>query len=201
MRKTWLIFENGTYYSVNCSLHRMPKDYPKPVDASLVTENEGDFTIAARKAVHAVFPHVKRVVKIGWSISAGFDLSERTGMDAGIAGQSGGLNFAVCFAKKTLRSDPGHGAATGIIEADGKIGRVKGIETKLKAVKDLVGENGIILFPEENLPDIPTRMMARFEKESIQYYPVGHLSQVMDLLFGIKEPEKKPAVLKNKKYY
>ena len=185
MSKTWLVFEDGSYYSVDCSLHTAPKGNPKPVDAYLFTEPEGDFTIAARKASHAVFTCAEQrgLYEHKGPIIAGFDLSERIRLDTSLTGQSGGLCFAVCFAKKLLKTDPGNIAATGVIEADGKIGRVKGIEIKLKTAAHLTKEQGIILFPEENLPDISQDLKQLLKKKNIKSFPVANIDQVFDILF------------------
>ncbi|MDA3791075.1 MAG: hypothetical protein PF503_21585 [Desulfobacula sp.] len=188
MSKTWLLFENKSYYSVNCSLHKAPKSHPKPVDAYLVTEHEGDFTIAARKAAHTVFTCAQ---KRGWDLDpvvAGFDLSERTRLDTSIAGQSGGLGFALSFAKKLLHTDPGNIAATGVIEANGKIGRVNGIEAKLETALDLTREQGIILFPKKNIPDISQNLKTLLKQEHIKAFPVADMDQVFDILFKKEAP-------------
>ncbi len=185
MSKTWLVFEDGSYYSVDCSLHSAPKGNPKPVDAYLFTEPEGDFTIAARKAVHAVFTCAEKrgLYKNSGPVIAGFDLSERTRLDTSITGQSGGLCFAACFAKKLLKTDPGNIAATGVVEADGRIGKVKGIETKLKTAANLIKEEGIILYPEKNLIDISYDLKNLLKKKKIKSFPVADMQQVFDILF------------------
>jgi len=104
MSKTWLVFENASAYSVSCFLTDTPQGHPKPVDGYVVTEHEGDFTVSARKAAHAVYECAKSRGLYSRNVMAGFDLSERTGMDASIAGSSGGLSFAVSFAQKLLKS-------------------------------------------------------------------------------------------------
>ncbi len=185
MSKTWLVFEDGSYYSVECSLHSAPKGHPKPVDAYLFTETEGDFTIAARKAAHAVFTCAEQrgLYQNNGPVIAGFDLSERTRLDPSIIGQSGGLCFAICFAKKLLKTDPGDIAATGVVEANGKIGKVRGIETKLKTAANLMNKEGIILFPEKNLPDISYDLKNLLKKKNIESFPVADMQQVFDTLF------------------
>ena len=74
-------------------------------------------------------------------------------------------------------------AATGVIEADGKIGRVKGIEIKLKTAAELTKGGGIILFPEKNLPDISQNLKNLLKKENIKAIPVADMDQVFDILF------------------
>lgn len=187
MGKTWLVFENGSYYSVKCSLHKPPAGHPKPVDCYLVTEHDGDFTIAARKAVHAVYNHlISRGIKTS-PIVAGFDLSERTHMDAGLAGQSGGLSFVVSFARKILALELGHIAATGVIESDGKITAVKGVETKLSTAVEIVGDNGIIFLPVENEALVTSRTKEQVKKKRIRLIIVSHIGEVLDVLLEHKD--------------
>jgi hypothetical protein len=197
MSKTWLVFENGSHYSVDCSLHTAPAGHPKPVDAYLLTEHEGDFTIAARKAVHAVFACAEKrgLYQHQGPVIAGFDLSERVNLDAGLAGQSGGLCFALCFAEKLLKKDIGNIAATGVIEADGKIGKVKGIETKLKIAADLVQAQGMIFFPEKNLSDMSQDLKDFLKEKKIKAFPVADIDQVFDILFKKEEPFVKKSFL------
>jgi len=189
MSKAWLVFENGSYYSVDCTLHSAPSGHPKPVDAYLLTEHEGDFTIAARKAVHAVFACAEKrgLYQHQGPVIAGFDLSERVNLDTSLAGQSGGLCFALCFAKKLLKKDIGNIAATGVIEADGKIGKVKGIETKLKTAADLVKEQGLVFFPEKNLSDMSQDLKDFLKGKKIKVFPVTDMDQVFDILFKKEE--------------
>lgn len=195
MSKTFLVFENGEYYSVTCSLHAPPRGHPKPVDAFIVTEHDGDFTIAARKAAHAVYNCARKRQSYENAVVAGFDLSERVGMDARMAGQSGGLCFAVCFAEKLLNIDPGSVAATGVIEADGSISRVKGLETKIRTAADLIKNDGLILFPEQNLPDITKGLQSYLEENNIKALPVSDIDQVFDIL-----SDKKNTADKNKPF-
>lgn len=200
MSKTWLIFENGSYYSLDCSLHKAPKGHPKPVDTYIVTEHEGDFTIAARKAVHAVYnAAVNRGIDIE-PVVAGFDLSERTSLDSGLVGQSGSLSFAVSFAQKLFSQDPGNVAATGVVEAGGRIGPVKGIETKIRTAAGLVKDGGIILFPSLNLNDLPEGLINKLKQQNIRYLPVDDLNDVFESLFQFGPVEKQADVEKVKRY-
>lgn len=191
MGKTWLVFENGSYYSVKCSLHNPPAGHPKPVDGYLVTEHDGDFTIAARKAVHALYNHlIHRGIKTS-PIIAGFDLSERTRMDSGLTGQSGGLSFVISFARKILALEFGHIAATGVIASDGKITAVKGVETKLSTAVEIVGDNGIIFLPRENEVLVTPRMKEQVSKKGIRLIMVEHIAEVLDVLLENKDIPKK----------
>ena len=186
MGKTWIIFENKTCYAIECSLYKAPKGHPKPVDCYLVTEHEGDFTIAARKAVHAVHDFAVRLGMDLEPVVAGFDLSERTSMDSGLSGQSGGLSFAISFAQKLFRQNPGKVAATGVVKAGGIIGPVKGIETKIETAAALVQDEGIIFFPRRNANDLSKDLETRLNQQGIRYLPVNSLDEVFDVLFHLR---------------
>jgi len=168
MSETWLLFEDGGHDAVRCTLYPLPKDYPRPVDAYIVFEHSGDFTVAVRKAVHAVF-HLaqKRNIPVQ-PVNAGFDLVGKSGPDAGLAGQSGGLCFALAFAKKLLKLDLPDIAATGSLSSDGRISAVKGIESKLRTALTLLKEKDDLI--------------TQIKDKAILLHPVTTLDQVMDIL-------------------
>jgi hypothetical protein len=182
MSETWLLFENSDHDAVRCTLYPLPKDYPRPVDAYIVFEHSGDFTMAAQKAVHAVFHLVqKRNIPVQ-PVNAGFDLAGKSCLDAGLAGQSGGLCFALAFAKKLLKLDLPDIAATGILSSDGRISAVKGIEAKLRTALTLLQENDRIFFPADNQDQIPDDLITQIKDKTILLHPVTTLDQVMDIL-------------------
>jgi hypothetical protein len=182
MSETWLLFENADHDAVRCTLYPLPKDYPRPVDAYIVFEHSGDFTVAVQKAVHAVF-HLaqKRNIPVQ-PVNAGFDLAGKSCPDAGLAGQSGGLCFALAFAKKLLKLDLPDIAATGILSSDGRISAVKGIEAKLRTALTLLKENDRIFFPADNQDQIPDELITQIKDKTILLHPVTTLDQVMDIL-------------------
>jgi hypothetical protein len=182
MNETWLLFEDGGHDAVRCTLYPLPKDYPRPVDAYIVFEHSGDFTIAAQKAVHAVFHLVqKRNIPVQ-PVNAGFDLAGKSCPDAGLAGQSGGLCFALAFAKKLLKLNLPDIAATGILSSDGRISAIKGIEAKLRTALTLLKENDRIFFPADNQDQIPDDLITQIKDKTILLHPVTTLDQVMDIL-------------------
>ncbi|MEA1967092.1 MAG: S16 family serine protease, partial [Thermodesulfobacteriota bacterium] len=182
MGKTFLLFDNGNYYCVNCSLFPPRPESPRPADAYIVSESEGDFTIAAKNASHAAYTSLKlRGVKI-LPRTAGIELLERTNAKANIAGESGGLCFAIAFAKALLKSDMPDIAATGIINADGTIKKIKGIKTKLETAAQLVNNNGIVFYPKENRYNIPDELSWIFMQKQIKCHAVSHIDEVFDIL-------------------
>lgn len=206
MSKTWLVFESGRAYSLNCTTYVVPKGHPRPVDAYVVTEPDGDFTVAARRAVESVY---SCAVKRGFAVHpviAGFDLLERNNQDVQISGESAGLAFAVAFAKCLLnpcltKSDleelnSKSLAATGVISSEGKIKRVNGIDKKLKSVANILPDNSWIFFPQENQKDITPELEKIFKAKNHKVSAVSDIDMVMDLLFGNKNSIIKKSVSK-----
>lgn len=197
MDKTWLVFESGNSYSITCSLYPLPKGHPRPVDAYGITGMDGDFDFAARRAAEAVYSCIVRKGIKSPPVYIGFDLTERKKADIQVSGRSAGLAFAVAFAKKYLEINPGPVAATGVINANGKIGRVKGIEQKLKAAVKMLPIKSWILYPEENKSEITQELKTRLRDKQFRIFAVSRMDQVMDLLFPEKFKKgshKKPAV-------
>jgi len=184
------LFDNGNFYTVNCSVYPPKPGSPKPADAFIVSESEGDFTVAARNASHAAYTCLKlRGEKISPQI-AGIELSERTNASANIVGESGGLSFAIAFAKELLKLDIPDIAATGVINADGTIKKVKGVDTKLKTAANLVNENGIVFYPKDNSYTIPNDLHSIFSQKQIKCHPANHIDQVFNLLMPGQKRER-----------
>jgi hypothetical protein len=152
------------------------------VDAYIVFEHSGDFSIAARKAVHAVFTLARQRDFPVRPVNAGFDLAGKRHPDAGLAGQSGGLCFALAFARKLLNLDLPDIAATGVIGSDGTISQVKGIDVKLRTALALLKENDRIFFPKDNQDQVPEDLISQIREKNIHLHPVSTLDQMIDIL-------------------
>ena len=192
MNATFLLFEDGSYYSVFCTPYPMPKGTSKPVDAYILTEPVGDFTIAAQKAVHAVFAAtLKQSITIE-PVNAGFDLEERIRHDADIAGQSGGLSFALAFARVVLNLNLGNIAATGVVRANGQISPVQGIRKKLTTATKILGKNDLLFLPKENLKEIPKTVIDQIQARQITLVPVSHMDEVLAFISHEKKEPVNP---------
>ncbi len=183
MNKIRLLFDNGNYYCVNCSVYSPMPGNPKPADAFIVSESEGDFTVAARNAAHAAYTCLESRGEKLSPCTAGIELSEKINSKANIAGESCGLCFAVAFAKAVLKSEIPDIAATGVINAHGDIKKVKGIAAKLKTAAELTDINGFVFYPEENNYDIPDELASIFTRKQIRCHAVSHVDKVFDILF------------------
>lgn len=190
-QQTYILFEDGHSVEVNLSLYAAPKGSNRPIDAYLVTECEGDFTRAARRAAETVYNKLQTTQDLEPQV-VGFDLH---GLEAGqsITGGSGGLAFAIALAKKLYSGkDIGPVAATGEIQSSrggGVINPVKGITAKLLAASQRVPENGWVFYPKENEKEVPEGLKKVCRKKGINLYAVATVNEALDLLFGMQEAQ------------
>lgn len=193
MSNTRLLFDNGSHYSVTCSLWPPRPGNPRPADAFIVSESEGDFVLAARTAALAAYTCLRARGEKVSPFTAGIELVERTHAKANIAGESGGVSFAVAIAAAVLKKDLPDIAATGVVTADGRIKTVRGIRAKLITAAKLVNENGFIFYPQKNGDGIPDNLRAVFKQKNLHCHGVTHMDQVLEILLP---PQQKTGPLK-----
>jgi len=198
--KTWMLFESGEAVVVDLTMYPPPPDKHRPIDAYVVTERDGDLTGSACRASEAVYDVARQYRRAVEPVIVGYDLKGLSGGEP-VAGESGGLAFALALAKRLLGQDPGPVAATGELETSpegGPIGPVKGIAAKLEAAGRVVPENGWIFYPQDNDDDIPDRLRKSLTDKGIKLRPVSSVAGAMEDLFALGEPsrEKKPQTWK-----
>lgn len=192
--KTWMLFESGSGVAVDLSLHRAAGDQSRPIDAYVVTEYEGEFTRAARRAAEAVYHAALASGEAACAMVVGYDLQ---GLPAGcpVTGESGGLAFAVALGKRLLKQDPGPVAATGEVRSGhdgGPIGAVLGITEKLAAAGRLLPAGGWVLYPRDNDGDIPDDLKASLEQNGLKLHPVSRVSEALALVFDLPGTDATP---------
>ena len=197
MGKTFLLLDSGSAYTVVCKLFPPMPQSSRHTDAYLVTEHNSDFSIASKRAVDRVY---SAIIDRNENISpgvAGFDLAERGEATRNISGQSGGLAFAAAYAQKVKFKEIKSGfdadiAATGVINEDGRVLKVQGVFKKLEAAVGLLGNNGVILYPEENhsqvINSLPEDVTEKIKAKSINLYPVKDICHMLDILFKPENP-------------
>ncbi len=183
MNQTWLLFDNSTAYSISCTIHPRIGERRSLADAYVVPASFGDFTIAAENAAAATYDSLVAKNDAISPFVATLKLLDRTSAKTNIAGESGGLIFAIAIAKTLLKKDLPDIAATGILQPDGVVKAVGGLEKKLVAAADLVDENGYIFYPTENQLTIPQQIKDHFKSKNIHLRAVGHIEDVFNLLF------------------
>jgi len=192
--QTWMLFESGEAAVVGLSIHSLPSGGSRPIDAYLVTECEGDFTSAAQRAAESVYRVAGRSLSEEGSVVVAYDL---VGIPGGcpLAGESGGLAFAIALAKMVFKHDPGPIAATGMITSgsgDGPVGRVKGIEAKLKAAVQVLPEDGWVFYPRANEGEISDHLRKTTENKGLKLKPVSSVLEALEELFPSSISQIKP---------
>lgn len=186
MHKTWLLFEEGSAYSIACDIWPEKSVSAPHADAYIVTDHSEDFLIAAKRAVNKVHHYCNKAGMNPGKIIADFDLSERVGHEGNMAGRSCGLSFAAAFARKMLDRDLPELAATGEVCSDGRIGRIRGIATKIETSITILKEGDYLFFPKENLGDIPSTTLDRLNKKKITWFAVSDVDEFIYILSGKK---------------
>ena len=184
---TWMLFESGNGVVVDLEFYSPPKKTTRPIDAWLVTGDEGVFKDSARRAALAVYDVVHQQGSGSEPVVVGFDLQGLPGGRA-VTGESGGLAFAIALAKRLLGKDPGPVAATGEVisgHGGGPVGPVQGIEAKLKAAARLVPEKASVFYPEKNDRDISEALRCSLKEKGLKLQPVSSVAEALDLLFQL----------------
>ncbi len=179
---TWMLFESGNGVVVGLSLYSPARQSLRPIDAFIMTEVEGTVTRSARRAAGAVYEAVSRLRKDLRPVVAGFDFACPTP----VAGESGGLAFAVALAKMLMQKDPGPVAATGIVQSShngGPVKGIRGIEEKLEAAAVVLSSGGWVLYPSENDDEVSPQLRKRLIDEGLRLCPVGSVVEAIDILF------------------
>jgi hypothetical protein len=188
--KTWMLFESGNGVAVDQTLHMAAGEKSRPIDAYLVTEYEGEFTRAARRAAEAVYHAARIAGREEPPMVVGYDLQ---GLSAGcpIVGESGGLAFAVALGKRLLGKDPGPAAATGEVlssHGGGPVGPVLGIVAKLEAAGRLLPRGGWVIYPKDNEPEIPGELKASLSSAGLKLLAVSSVAEALSDLFDLPGP-------------
>lgn len=185
--KIWALFESGDVVTIGATLHSAPKDKGRPIDAYIVTESEGHgFTRAARRAAEAVYKNVCPYLQEKGPLNVAFDLeSQPAGVS--VAGESAGLAFAIALAAEVYHNSTVAVAATGEITGAGgsdSIGRVRGIENKLKAACDVLPEGGWVLYPQDNDQYISDILRTELIEKGLKLRSVSSVTQALHVLFA-----------------
>ena len=180
-------FENGDIASVSLSLYKAPKGQSRPIDAYVVTECEGDFTGAARRAAEAVYNLAqKKLPRIGQMV-IGLDIQGLSPGSAPVTGESGGLSFAIAIAGELFKKKIPI-AATGVVSSrvNGKVDRVEGIVKKLTAAAEIIPQQGRILYPTDNHDEIPESVFRLARDKRITLHPVATIAEAIYAAYGIE---------------
>lgn len=192
MNKTWLLFDNGSNYSVTCFIQPAASSSKKLGDAYVVASKSDDFTYAAETAAHATYECLADRKQTIDPFIACLKLMEQTGDSAHISGASCGLIFCIVIAQKLMKTDLPDIAATGVISMDGSVEAVSGLRKKIAAAAELLEDGGYIFYPKANNDPVPREITEALSQKKIRIHGVSHITDVFDILF---EPERAAAAV------
>lgn len=180
-------FGNGDIARVTLSLYKAPKGQSRPIDAYVVTECEGDFTGAARRAAEAVYNLAQKQLPRIEQMVIGLDVQGLSPGSSPVTGESCGLTFAVAIAGELFKKNQPI-AATGVVSSsvNGKIDRVDGIAKKLLAAAEAIPTKGRILYPTDNHNDIPEEVFKLARDKRITLHPVSSIAEAIYAAYGIE---------------
>ncbi len=195
MTETWILFEDSSAYPLICNINGNGKN---PVSTYLISNNHTDeFLASANRAcslVHSYFHSHGQ--PIGNQVIT-FDLLGRNDQ-ALLSGKSGGLAFAAAFACRLLNIDSSKIAATGVIEADNRVTKVKGIENKLSKALTFLDKGDCLFFPKSCRPEISGTLLSELENKKIRLFPIDRVSQLMEVLLKLKKKSADGELLRHK---
>ena len=195
------LFDTGDFATVIVEKYENgPLEPAEPVQGFFLMNGSSGFSLAAKRAAVRVYSVLKNKGIAVRKYSAMFDLSMESTQDLGsISGQSGGLAFALALASEITGKGHGSVAATGIIEADGSIGRVRqeGLDAKIEAACRALPKGGLMLYPRDN--QISNAAKERLKGKRIEAIPVGTAEQALHIS-GISEIYDAPVVFARKRY-
>ena len=179
----YCLFNTGEFARVIVEKHE--NDPSEPVQGFFILEGGAGFSLAAKRAAVKVYSVLKNQGMSIPKFSAMFDLSMASTQDLmNLSGQSGGLVFALALASEITKKGYASVAATGIIAADGSIGKVKQADfsAKVEAACRALPEGGVMLYPRDNR--IPDENIEILKGKGIDVIPVETVAQAL-LMAGI----------------
>jgi len=147
----YCLFNTGDFATVTVEKHET--DPSEPVQGFFVLDGGRGFSLAAKRAAVRVYSVLKNQGMSVPKYSAMFDLLMDSTQDLmSVSGQSGGLAFALALASEIMGKGCGPVAATGIIEADGSIGKVlqADLDAKIEAACRALSKGGVLICPQDN---------------------------------------------------
>lgn len=103
----------------------------------------------------------------------------RDNVTTGVIGDSGGLLFAVSTFIKVMRRPQGYSpvAATGVLDAKGRVKAVDGVPQKLRAALETMPPGGMLFYPSQNEREIDGDLIELAKAKKAQLLPVSRLDE------------------------
>jgi len=174
----YCLFNTGDFATVTVEKHE--NDPSEPVQGFFVLDGGRGFSLAAKRAAVRVYSVLKNQGLSVPKYSAMFDLLMESTQDLmSVSGQSGGLVFALTLASEITGKSRGSVAATGIIEADGAIGKVlqADLDAKIEAACRALSRGGVLICPQDN--QISDEIKEKLEGKGIELIQVATVAQAL----------------------
>ncbi len=188
---TWMLFESGSAVPLNAKMHDYSAPDGRPVNAYVVTKSKGAPKKSALRAAESVYEIARQKHMNPGCITVAYDLM---GLDVRweVVGASGGLAFAIAFAKQLFEHDPGPVAATGDILNSGNggpVGPIKGVAKKLTAAGQVMKEGGWIFYPDKNNGEISKELRESLSEKGLKLHAVSSVEEALGILFPSEKKE------------
>jgi len=184
----WILFGNGEMSRVSVTLHRGKDRGGRPADAYVVTG--GGLSRSARRAAESVYNWLQHEQRNPDRFVAAFDVSRA---DNSMAGESGGLAFAVALAARILERPEITVAATGEIDSTvypGQIGRIEQVGDKAASAAGHLTVGDWFFYPLANRDELDAGLRDRLEAQGVHIAAVSSVAEALDLLFHGKEKKR-----------
>ena len=184
----YCLFNTGDFATVTVEKHET--DPSEPVQGFFVLDGGRGFSLAAKRAAVRVYSVLKNQGMSVSKYSAMFDLLMDSTQDLmSVSGQSGGLAFALALASEIMGKGCGPVAATGIIEADGSIGKVlqADLDAKIEAACRALSKGGVLICPQDNQISDESREVLK--GKGIELIRVAAVAQALHVSGIINTPD------------
>jgi len=174
----YCLFNTGDFAAV--TVEKYENDPSEPVQGFFVLDGGRGFSLAAKRAAVRVYSVLKNQGMSVPKYSVMFDLLMDSTQDLmSVSGQSGGLAFALALASDITGKGRGSVAATGIIEADGSIGKVlqADLDAKIEAACRALSRGGVLICPQDN--QISDEIKEKLEGKGIELIQVATVAQAL----------------------
>ena len=185
MARTWILFEDGSRYAIACRIRPKIPDTHGHVSAYIVPTPDSDgFVTAAELGVNAAHDWCWKNKLISEPVSAIFALEGLDGQNSSFSGQSGGMCFAIAFARQYLNSGGPDIAATGVIDGLDRVTAVGGIRGKIQAARGVLKAGDYFFYPRANHSELGPLDLEPLRQRQIHCHAVDSITELMSLLFA-----------------
>ena len=184
MNKTWVLFEDGSKTRVDCRVSS-PMGARDTVSAYVIPDpGSAEVIKAADSGVNAVHNWCMARGMKSDAVVAKFAFEGREHLGASMSGLSGGVSFALCFARTYLGTSFPNIAATGAIDGHETVVAINGIASKAAAALSILSSGDYFLYPRANHGEIPVAFLDALAAKGVHCHGIDTISQALDTVLG-----------------